>query len=270
MVKTWATHKPTEAPLNNGWRLVAVGGWRLAVGGGWHRRRRSKTVAVSLKHWKGRRGGVQEGVPPLLPWCTAPLIHPCKDDAFPATQPLTWSTVPGYLGALSQACLTPAIPLTASGLSLRTPTFLLSLKDSPQRPPTANRQPPPTAANRRQPLFNTVSVLLCLPHQMPSCSGDNDPQIPAFHNRTWDCWWASYAPGMVRPELPLVQHIRQLVGPRPPLLAPHPRPGPKCRAGKQAEINVVMHLGGSCRPHAGIHCQNAETEQRASPWPKLE
>ena len=35
MVKTWA-HKTTEALLNNGWRLVAVGGgWRLAVGGPW-------------------------------------------------------------------------------------------------------------------------------------------------------------------------------------------------------------------------------------------
>ena len=36
------------------------------------------------------------------------------------------------------------------------------VKDSPQGPPTANRQPPPTAAGR-QPLFNTVSVL-CLAH----------------------------------------------------------------------------------------------------------
>ena len=36
MVKTWARHKRTEALLNNGWRLAAVGGWwRLAVGGGW-------------------------------------------------------------------------------------------------------------------------------------------------------------------------------------------------------------------------------------------
>ena len=37
MVKTWAGHKTTEASLNNGWRLAAVGGgWQLAaVGGGW-------------------------------------------------------------------------------------------------------------------------------------------------------------------------------------------------------------------------------------------
>ena len=34
MVKTRASHKTTEALLNNGWRLVAVGGgWRLAVCG---------------------------------------------------------------------------------------------------------------------------------------------------------------------------------------------------------------------------------------------
>ena len=35
MVTTLATHKTTEALLNNGWRLVAVGGWRLVVGGWW-------------------------------------------------------------------------------------------------------------------------------------------------------------------------------------------------------------------------------------------
>ena len=33
MVKTWARQKTTEALLNNGWRLAAVGGWRLAGGG---------------------------------------------------------------------------------------------------------------------------------------------------------------------------------------------------------------------------------------------
>ena len=44
----------------------------------WHQRRRSKNLAVSLKHWKGRRGGgVSRGVhpPPLLLRCTAVLIH---------------------------------------------------------------------------------------------------------------------------------------------------------------------------------------------------
>ena len=47
----------------------------------WHRRRRSKILAVSLKHWKGRRGGgvtgVQEPPPPLLR-CTAVLVHHWK------------------------------------------------------------------------------------------------------------------------------------------------------------------------------------------------
>ena len=46
----------------------------------WHRRRRSKILAVSLKHWKGRRGGggagSRGGVPPLLLRCTAALTHP--------------------------------------------------------------------------------------------------------------------------------------------------------------------------------------------------
>ena len=36
-------------------------------------RRRSKLLAVSLKHWKGRRG---RGGPPLLLRCTAVLMHP--------------------------------------------------------------------------------------------------------------------------------------------------------------------------------------------------
>ena len=44
------------------------------------RRRRSKILAVSLNHGKGRRGGGgvgHGGVPPLLLWCTAVLNHHC-------------------------------------------------------------------------------------------------------------------------------------------------------------------------------------------------
>ena len=37
----------------------------------WRQRRRSKILAVSLKHWNG-----SGGVPPLLLRCTAVLIHP--------------------------------------------------------------------------------------------------------------------------------------------------------------------------------------------------
>ena len=52
----------------------------------WHRRR-SKILAVSLKHWKGRRGGgVQGGVPPLILRRTAVLIHPWGRP-FPSTGP---------------------------------------------------------------------------------------------------------------------------------------------------------------------------------------
>ena len=36
MVTTWTRHNTTEAVLNTGWPLAAVGGWRLAVGG-WRR-----------------------------------------------------------------------------------------------------------------------------------------------------------------------------------------------------------------------------------------
>ena len=46
----------------------------------WHR---SKILAVSRKHWKGRRGGSREGVPPpLLLRCTAVLIHPLGGGGF--------------------------------------------------------------------------------------------------------------------------------------------------------------------------------------------
>ena len=58
--------------------------WSPAEGGpknskrksSWHRRRRSKILAVSCKHWKGRRGGGRGGYPPLLLRCTAILILP--------------------------------------------------------------------------------------------------------------------------------------------------------------------------------------------------
>ena len=41
----------------------------------WHRRRQSKILAVSLKHWKGRKGG--GGGRGRLLRCTAVRIHPC-------------------------------------------------------------------------------------------------------------------------------------------------------------------------------------------------
>ena len=41
----------------------------------WHQRRRSKILAVSLKHWKGRRGGGSRGWYPLLLLRWTVLIH---------------------------------------------------------------------------------------------------------------------------------------------------------------------------------------------------
>ena len=52
----------------------------LELKSSWHRMRRSKFLAVSLTHWKGRRGGgrgIQGGVPSRLLRCTAILIHHC-------------------------------------------------------------------------------------------------------------------------------------------------------------------------------------------------
>ena len=54
----------------------------------WHRRRRSKNLAVRLKHWRGRRGGGSRGVIPLLLRCTAVLIHPSGG--------LTQNVTPGH------------------------------------------------------------------------------------------------------------------------------------------------------------------------------
>ena len=56
--------------------------------------------------------------------------------------------------------------LRAGGRAVLEKSFFLlrtALKDSSWGPPTVNRQPPPTAANR-QPLFNNASVVLCLAH----------------------------------------------------------------------------------------------------------
>ena len=45
----------------------------LKLESSWHRRRRSKILAVSIQHWKGRGGGGGG----LLLRCTAVLSHPC-------------------------------------------------------------------------------------------------------------------------------------------------------------------------------------------------
>ena len=62
---------PPMAPAEGGPKI-------LKCKSSWHRRRRSKTLAVSLKHWKRRRGGGPGGggVTPLLLRCTAVLIPP--------------------------------------------------------------------------------------------------------------------------------------------------------------------------------------------------
>ena len=77
------TPPPPSVPL---WSPPKAGRKILKLQSSWHRRRRSKILAVSLKHYKRRREGgrgVQgEGgrggsgeVPPLLLRCTALLIH---------------------------------------------------------------------------------------------------------------------------------------------------------------------------------------------------
>ena len=67
----------------------------LKVQSSWHRRRRSKTLAVSLKHWKGRRGGWHEasvsdwgGVPP-----PAPAAYGRSDTSLPSPPPPPPKTV---------------------------------------------------------------------------------------------------------------------------------------------------------------------------------
>ena len=56
MGRTWARHGTTEALLNNGWRLAAVGGWwRSAVGGGWWTAAGSWRLAVG--GWRLAVGG---------------------------------------------------------------------------------------------------------------------------------------------------------------------------------------------------------------------
>ena len=47
----------------------------LKLQSSWHRRRRSKMLAVSLKHWKGNGEEGRRGPPPPLLRCTAVLMH---------------------------------------------------------------------------------------------------------------------------------------------------------------------------------------------------
>ena len=49
--------------------------WAENFESSWHRRRRSKILAVSLKHWKGRRGGGEGGVYGGTPPHTPPPPH---------------------------------------------------------------------------------------------------------------------------------------------------------------------------------------------------
>ena len=71
----WAPPPPRVAL----WPPPKAGQTFLKLQSSWHRRRRSKILAVSLKHWKGRKGGggggSRGGVPPLLLRRTAGLIH---------------------------------------------------------------------------------------------------------------------------------------------------------------------------------------------------
>ena len=74
MVKTWVRHKTTEALLNDGWRLVAVGGWwrlevggwRLVVGGWW-----SPGAVLAVLNKKKR---ILKDSPPPPPY-TRPLLR---------------------------------------------------------------------------------------------------------------------------------------------------------------------------------------------------
>ena len=81
------TPPPPSVPL---WSPPKGGRKILKLQSSWHRRRRSKILAVSLKHWKGRRGGgVQEGYPLLLLRCTALLIHLWGGGVSPEKEPCT-------------------------------------------------------------------------------------------------------------------------------------------------------------------------------------
>ena len=63
-------------PSSQGPPMVPEGGPRVSkLQSSWHRRRRSKILAVSLKHWKGRGGGggAGGGTPP------PPTVYGCSN-----------------------------------------------------------------------------------------------------------------------------------------------------------------------------------------------
>ena len=67
----------------------------LKLQSSWHRRRRSKILALSLKHWKGRRGGGPGGVPP-----PPPAVHGRSNTSLPPHTPLVPAANPRSTGAL--------------------------------------------------------------------------------------------------------------------------------------------------------------------------
>ena len=91
---------PPMAPAEGGPKI-------LRLKSSWHRRRRSKILAVSLKHWKGSKGGEERGVQRgggggLLLRCTALLIHHCPQPNRHRADPLN------FIGALAAAvCVQP-------------------------------------------------------------------------------------------------------------------------------------------------------------------
>ena len=91
----------------------------------WHR---SKILAVSLKHWKGRRGGrgvYGGGVPcnPLFLRCTAVLIHPCIPP--PSAQLPPFSHKPHSATTVRNAIVSHRVPLS-DGTGLARPGALPS------------------------------------------------------------------------------------------------------------------------------------------------
>ena len=71
----WLGPPPPRVPLRSPLKAAEI----FTLKSSWHRRRRSKILAVSVKHRKGRRGGGRGGGGGggLLLRCTAVLIHHC-------------------------------------------------------------------------------------------------------------------------------------------------------------------------------------------------
>ena len=150
---------PPRVPL---WSPPEGGPKFLKRKSSWPRRRRSKILAVSLKHRKGRRGGLAPPPPPplLLLRCTAVLIHRWRWGCVSAEE-RSGAPLPSFPNApLPLPGRSPAPPRRVAGERAAVGGCPAPVRGYRWQPPEARAAPPTQAAGvRPRPFFVRMSPL---------------------------------------------------------------------------------------------------------------